>query len=68
MLAFLPHGSARVRADELNASAPSRYEIEALAVRRYEQTVLAYRLALHAPPPPDQIGDVRELEPRRSMR
>ena len=68
MLTFLPHGSARVRANELNASAPSRNEMEALAIRRYEQTVLAYRVFLQAPPPPEQVADIGDLQPRRSMR
>lgn len=68
MLAFLPYGSARSRTEELLASARTRFELEALAVQRYEQDVLAYRLYLQPPRhdagavlPPDQP------EPRRSI-
>ena len=70
MLAFLPHGSADVRVDELMASVRTRYELEALAVRSYEQTVLAYRVYAQLPPPEEQTREVLDLaiEPRRSLR
>jgi hypothetical protein len=64
VLAFLPHGSARSRVDELRASARTRYELEALAVQKYEHDVLAYRVYLQMPALPPEV---EEPEPRRSL-
>lgn len=69
MLAYLPHGSDQSRVAELLASARTRYQQEALAVREYEQTVLAYRVYLQMPRHHAQtIVDRADTgEPRRSL-
>ena len=68
MLAFLPHGSAQSRVDELRASARTRYELEALAVEKYEHDVLAYRVYLRMTRYDlDAITEPPEPPPRRSL-
>lgn len=68
MLAFLPHGSAECRVNELRASARTRHELEALAVRKYEHDVLAYRVYVQMPRYDlANIAGSTETEPRRSL-
>lgn len=69
MLAFLPHGSAQARVHELRASARTRFELEALAIQKYEHDVLAYRVYMQMPRYDHHAvtGQPEAVEPRRSM-
>lgn len=69
MLAFLPHGSAQARVHELRASARTRFELEALAIQKYERDVVGYRTYLQMRRHDlDAITSQPEtVEPRRSL-
>ena len=68
MLAFLPHGTANSRVDELRATARSRLELEALAIEKYQRDVLAYRVYLKLPAHEVQLYPPRQQpQARRSM-
>ena len=49
MLAFLPHGTQNSRVDELRGSARKRFELEALAIEKYERDVVGYRAYIQQP-------------------
>jgi hypothetical protein len=49
VLAFLPHGSANGRVDELRGSCRKRFELEALAIEKYERDVVGYRAYVQQP-------------------
>lgn len=69
MLVFLPQGSANCRVSELRASARTRYELEALAVQKYERDVVGYRAYLQMPRYDHDgvTGQPETVEPRRSL-
>ena len=69
MLVFLPHGSAQSRVNELRASARTRFELEAVAIQKYERDVVGYRAYLQMPRyDHDAItGPPETVEPRRSL-
>jgi hypothetical protein len=69
VLAFLPHGSATCRVDELRRSARTRFELEALAIEKYERDVVGYRSYVQQPELHLQaLAHSAELrQPRRSM-
>ena len=68
MLVFLPHGSAQSRVNELRASARTRYEMEAVAIQKYERDVLAIGYTCRCPTTTWTHRQCsRSLEPRRSL-